>query len=65
VARDCLEGGAATHPAWFIARQKTPDSILASREALEAGGKQPHGLHKFELKGIKEPVEAAEVAWES
>jgi hypothetical protein len=36
-----------------------------SREALEAGGRSLGSLHEFALKGIKEKIEAAEVAWES
>jgi class 3 adenylate cyclase len=57
--------GAAVHRAARLCAAARADSILASREAIEAAGRQPHGLQKFELKGIKEPVEAAEVAWES
>ena len=41
-----------------------PDTVLVSREALEAGGRSLAGMQKFALKGIKEPVEAAEVRWE-
>jgi hypothetical protein len=37
---------------------------VVSREALEAGGRQPAGMQKFVLKGIKDPVEATEVKWE-
>jgi hypothetical protein len=39
--------------------------IVVSREALQAGGLPLIGLHAFALKGIKEKVEAGEVAWET
>jgi hypothetical protein len=29
-----------------------------------AAGRRPTGLQKLMLKGIKEPVEAAEIKWE-
>lgn len=56
--------GAAVHRAARLCAAARADSIVASREALEASGRQPAGLQKFVLKGIKEPVEAAEVKWE-
>ena len=62
---DSLVRGAAVHRAARLCAAARADSILASREALESAGRQPYGLQKFELKGIKEPVEAAEVAWET
>jgi class 3 adenylate cyclase len=40
------------------------DTILASREALEASGRQVGAMQKLVLKGIAEPVEAAEIRWE-
>lgn len=55
--------GAAVHRAARLCAAARADSILASREALEAGGHRVAGLQKFVLKGIKEPVEAAEVSW--
>jgi len=57
--------GAAVHRAARLCAAARADSILASREALEAGGQRLGGLQKFVLKGIKEPVEAAEVTWET
>ena len=56
--------GAAVHKAARLCAAARADSIVASREALEAGGRRIAGLQKFVLKGIKEPVEAAEVPWE-
>jgi class 3 adenylate cyclase len=56
--------GAAVHKAARLCAAARADTIVVSREALEAGGRQPAGLQKLALKGIKEPVEAAEVAWE-
>jgi hypothetical protein len=38
---------------------------LASREALEAGGRPLARLQKFVLKGIKEPVQAAVIKWDA
>jgi len=56
--------GAAVHRASRLCGAAQPDHILASREALEAAGLSPTALHRVELKGIKEPVEAGEVLWE-
>src|SRR5438552_1615569 len=56
--------GAAVHRAARLCAAADADRILVSREALEAGGRPLNGLRKLELKGIKEPVEAAEVRWE-
>ncbi|HEV2027040.1 MAG TPA: AAA family ATPase [Candidatus Dormibacteraeota bacterium] len=56
--------GAAVHRAARLCAAAAADTIIASREALEAGGRSLAGLQKFVLKGIKEPVEAAEVNWE-
>jgi class 3 adenylate cyclase len=57
--------GAAVHRAARLCAAARADTIVASREALEASGRQPVGLQKLVLKGISEPVEAAEVRWES
>ncbi len=56
--------GAAVHRAARLCAAARGDSIIASREALEASGRPPGTLHEFALKGIKEKVAAAEVAWE-
>ena len=56
--------GAAVHRAARLCAAARADTIVASREALEASGRQPAGLQKLVLKGIKEPVEAAEIRWE-
>jgi class 3 adenylate cyclase len=58
-----LRGG-AVHRAARLCDAARADTILASREALEASGRQAGGLQKFVLKGVAEPVEAAEVRWE-
>src|SRR5437660_2711450 len=57
--------GAAVHRASRLCAAARPGSILVSREALEAGGLKATALQKFELKGIREPVEAAELRWEA
>ncbi|HET7466939.1 MAG TPA: AAA family ATPase [Candidatus Dormibacteraeota bacterium] len=56
--------GAAVHRAARLCAAAGPDEIIASREALEASGRPLTGLKKLALKGIKEPVEAAEVDWQ-
>ena len=56
--------GVAVHRASRLCAAARPDTILVSREALEAGGRPVTGLRSYELKGIKEPVEAGEVRWE-
>jgi class 3 adenylate cyclase len=56
--------GAAVHRAARLCAAARADTIVASREALEAGGRPAVALQKFALRGIKEPVEAAEVRWE-
>jgi class 3 adenylate cyclase len=56
--------GAAVHRAARLCAAARGDSIVASREALEASGRPLAGLQEFALKGIKEKVAAAEVAWE-
>ena len=62
---DSAVRGAAVHRAARLCAAARADAILASREALEASGRSIIGLQKFTLKGIKEPVEAAEVTWEA
>jgi class 3 adenylate cyclase len=57
--------GAAVHRAARLCAAARADSIVASREALEASGRRVVGLQRYVLKGIKEPVEAAEVNWEA
>jgi class 3 adenylate cyclase len=41
------------------------DTIVVSREALEASDRPLDGLRDYALKGIKEKVAAAELVWES
>ena len=55
--------GAAVHRAARLCAAAEPDTILVSREALEAAGKGRSNLKKIQLKGIAEPLEAAMVAW--
>ncbi|MDQ2942569.1 MAG: LuxR C-terminal-related transcriptional regulator, partial [Candidatus Dormibacteraeota bacterium] len=55
--------GTAVHRAARLCAAARADTIVATREALEASGRPMAGLQKFVLKGIKEPVEAAEVNW--
>ena len=55
--------GAAVHRAARLCAAALGDTIVVSREALEASGRPLGGLHDFALKGIKEPVAAAEVSW--
>ena len=62
---DSAVRGAAVHRAARLCAAARADAILASREALEASGRSVIRLQKFTLKGIKEPVEAAEVTWEA
>jgi class 3 adenylate cyclase/tetratricopeptide (TPR) repeat protein len=62
---DSTVRGAAVHRAARLCAAAPADGIIVSREALEASGRQIVGLQKFALKGIKEPVEAAEVRWEA
>ncbi|HEY1456620.1 MAG TPA: AAA family ATPase [Candidatus Dormibacteraeota bacterium] len=56
--------GVAVHRASRLCAAAHPDTILASREAVQASGRKPGGMRKLVLKGIKEPVEAAEIHWE-
>jgi class 3 adenylate cyclase len=55
--------GSAVHTASRLCDAAQADHIVVSREALEAGGRRPVGLQKLVLKGIKEPVEAADLKW--
>ncbi|TMC93827.1 MAG: hypothetical protein E6J12_00490, partial [Chloroflexi bacterium] len=55
--------GAAVHRTARLCAAALGDTIVVSREALEASGRPLGGLHDFALKGIKEPVAAAEVSW--
>jgi class 3 adenylate cyclase len=57
--------GAAVHRASRLCGAARGDTIVVSRSALEDSGRPLNGLNEFALKGIKEKVEAAEVAWES
>lgn len=55
--------GAAVHRAARLCAAAAPDTILASREALEAAGRRNSEVRRLDLKGIRERVEAAEVPW--
>jgi class 3 adenylate cyclase len=57
--------GGAVHRAARLCAEAAPDTILASREALQDGGQRVTGLRRLALRGIKESVEAAEVSWEA
>jgi class 3 adenylate cyclase/tetratricopeptide (TPR) repeat protein len=57
--------GTAVHRAARLCAAAPAGSIVASREALEASGRRSAGLQEFALKGIKEPIEAAEIQWDS
>lgn len=57
--------GTAVHRAARLCAAARADTIVATREALEDSRRTLTGLQKFVLRGIKEPVEAAEVSWES
>jgi class 3 adenylate cyclase len=56
--------GAAVHRAARLCAAARADTIVVSREALAASGRPLTGLQDYALKGIKEPVAAAEVGWE-
>jgi len=56
--------GAAVHRAARLCAAAGADTILASREALGASGREAGALKKLVFKGIAEPVEAAEVRWD-
>jgi class 3 adenylate cyclase len=57
--------GAAVHRAARLCAAARGDTIVVSREALEASDRPLAGLREYALKGIKEKVAAAELAWES
>lgn len=63
IASDSSFRGAAVHRAARLCAAARADSIVVSREALEASGRLTKGLHEVALKGIKEPVAAAEIEW--
>ncbi len=63
-AADSTVRGAAVNRTARLCAAAPADGIIASREALEASGRQVNGLKSYVLKGIKEPVEAAEINWE-
>lgn len=63
-ASDSALRGAAVHRAARLCAAARADTIVVSREALAASGRPLTGLRDYELKGIKEPVAAAEVAWD-
>ena len=56
--------GSAVHRAARLCGAAGGDTIVVSREALEAGGRPLDGLREYALKGIKEKVAAAELVWE-
>ncbi len=56
--------GAAVHHAARLCAAARPDTIVVSRAALESAGRSTAGVHPISLKGVKEPVEAAEVIWD-
>jgi len=57
--------GSAVHRAARLCMAARGDTIVVSREALEASDRPLGGLREYTLKGIKEKVPAAELAWES
>lgn len=57
--------GTSVHRAARLCAAAEPGTILASRDALEAAHLPMAGLRKVTLKGIKEPVEAAAVDWQT
>lgn len=56
--------GAAVHRTARLCAAAGGDTIVVSREALEASGRPVAGLQEFALKGIREKVAAAEVPWD-
>jgi class 3 adenylate cyclase/tetratricopeptide (TPR) repeat protein len=56
--------GAAVHRAARLCAAARADTIVVSREALAASGRSLAGLQDYALKGIREPVAAAEVRWD-
>ena len=57
--------GAAVHRAARICSVASGGEIIASREALEAGGRELEDLRAVSLKGLPEPVEVGTVHWAS
>ncbi len=57
--------GASVHRAARLCAAAEPGTILASRDVLEAAHLPMTGLRMLTLKGIKEPVGAAAVDWQS
>jgi len=57
--------GAVVHRAARLCAAAEPDTILASRDALDAAGKHPASFRRLQLKGLAEAIEAAEVAWQA
>jgi len=57
--------GAAVHRAAHLCVAARADSIVASRETLEAVGGPVGGLQQFALIGTKERVAGGEIRWES
>jgi class 3 adenylate cyclase len=55
--------GTAVHLAARLCAAARKDTILVSREALETSSRPVNGLIEFTLKGIKDKVAAAEIAW--
>jgi class 3 adenylate cyclase len=55
--------GASVHRAARLCAAAQPDSILVSREALEAAHRPASRMREFVLKGIREPVEAGVIDW--
>jgi len=56
--------GAAVHRAARLCAAARGDTIVVSRDALAMSGRPLTGLQDYALKGIKEPVAAAEINWE-
>ncbi len=56
--------GAAVHVAARLCAAARGDTVVASKEALEAGGRTPGAVQQFALKGVKDKVAATEVPWE-
>ena len=56
--------GSAVHRAARLCAAAHGDTVVVSREALEASGRPLVGLREYTLKGIEGKVAAAEVAWE-
>ena len=57
--------GASVHRAARLCAAAQPDTILVSREVLEAARQPAVGMRGYALKGIKEPLEAAVVDWQA